>query len=98
MMPFTDDEVNRIVEARDSSVPKASSFGNRRRTLAFVYILKYTGLRISDAALARYIKGEGRPRLPLHTEDGDADMVPVPAFVDEELEAVPCVSDDYLQP
>jgi integrase/recombinase XerD len=97
-MPFTDDELARIFSACDELVTRGT-YGkeNRARVKAFIYILRYTGLRISDATRldeARVRDG----RVFLRTEKrGTLVWVPIPQFVVDTLAEVPRVGPYYFQ-
>src|SRR6185295_2933105 len=90
-LPFTEDEVKRILQACDELVTRGrySSEENRARVKAFILILRYTGLRISDAVrLATSKMRDGKVFLRT-AKGGTLVWVPIPAFVVEALEAVP---------
>jgi integrase len=97
-MPFTDDELTRILGACDKLVTRGT-YGNenRARVRAFVLILRYTGLRISDAArldTSRVRDG----KVFLRTEKtGTLVWVPIPPFVVEALDEVPRHGEFYFQ-
>jgi len=97
--PFTREEMTAILEACDRLVTRGrySSDENRARVKAFVLILRYTGLRISDAARldVRKVK-DGR--IFLYTaKTGTPVWVPIPAFVADVLDAVRRHGDYYFQ-
>lgn len=97
-MPFTAEEVQAIFDACDRLVTRGTyGRGNRHRVRAFIYILRYTGLRISDAI--RLDESRVRDgRVFLRTEKtGTAVWVPIPQFVVEELSRVPRVGSFYFQ-
>jgi integrase/recombinase XerD len=97
-MPFTEDELAAIYEACDVMVTRGT-YGNenRARVKAFVYILRYTGLRISDAA--RLDESRVRDgRVFLRTEKTETLVwVPIPKFVIDALAEVPRVGPYYFQ-
>jgi integrase/recombinase XerD len=96
-MPFSHDEMMRINAAATRRVDMApSDHRNKARLLrALVLLLRYTGLRISDAvgcSTDRLRDG----KIWLYTQKtGQHVYCPLPAFVTKELEAVPRVSDHY---
>lgn len=96
--PFTEEEVQAIFAACDRLVTRGT-YGreNVKRVKAFIYILRYTGLRISDAArldVSRVKDG----RVFLRTEKtGTLVWIPIPDFVSRALEKVPRVSGYYFQ-
>lgn len=98
-IPFTEGEVNAIIDACDKLVTRGrySTEQNVARVRAFIYILRYTGLRISDAAkldVSRVQDG----RVFLRTEKtGTLVWVPIPPFVVTALEAVPRHGVYYFQ-
>jgi integrase len=77
-LPFTADEMDAIIKAAEGDQP----------LLAFIYVMRFGGLRISDAAtLAVTSLQEGL--LHLHTEKtGEAVRIPLPRYVVKELKAV----------
>lgn len=97
-MPFTEEEITAIFTACDKLVTRGT-YGteNKARVKAFIYILRYTGLRISDAAKldeSRVVEG----RVFLRTEKtGTLVWVPIPNFVVAALAAVPRTSRYYFQ-
>jgi hypothetical protein len=79
-LPFTSEEVIRILAACDRYC------GKRPRVRAFVLVLRYSGLRISDAVTltAEHLVGD---RLRLYTaKTGEPVVVPLPALVVEALQ------------
>ncbi len=97
-MPFTPEEVAAMIAACDRLVTRGT-YGkqNQARVKAFIYILRYTGLRISDAA--RLDTNRVRDgRVSLRTEKtGVPVLVPLPPFVVDALESVPRTSNYYFQ-
>jgi site-specific recombinase XerD len=97
-IPFTEDELTAIYAACDELVTHGS-YGkeNRARVKAFVYILRYTGLRISDATrLDESRVKDGR--VFIRTEKtGQLVWVPIPEFVVDALAQVPRVGSFYFQ-
>jgi site-specific recombinase XerD len=96
--PFTDAELGRIYQACDELVTRGT-YGkeNRARVKAFVYILRYTGLRISDAAKLDDTRvRDGRVFLRT-TKTGSIVSVPIPEFVSATLAEVPRTGPYYFQ-
>jgi integrase/recombinase XerD len=97
-MPFTEDELAAIFSACDRLVTRGT-YGteNKARVKAFVYILRYTGLRISDAShLDETRVKDGR--VFLRTEKtGTLVWVPIPKFVVDALSDVPRTGAYYFQ-
>ena len=95
VIPFTADEFKAIVEAVNQ-YPTRNSFGynNQKRLRAFIYILRYAALRISDATKLRKTSVVD-DRLMLRTQKtGSTVHVPLPPFVIEELKGLG--SDEYF--
>jgi integrase len=81
-IPFTPDEMSRIFAACHRYC------GNRPRVLAFVFVLRYSGLRISDAVVLTpdHLIGD---RLRLYTaKTGEPVLVPLPPIVTEALQRI----------
>ncbi len=81
-LPFTPPEMTRILAACDRYC------GNKPRVRAFVLVLRYSGLRISDAVTLtpEHLVGD---RLRLYTaKTGEPVVVPLPARVVEALQQV----------
>lgn len=97
-MPFTEDELTAIFDGCDRLVTRGT-YGreNKARVKAFVYVLRYTGLRISDAVrLDETRVRDGR--VFLRTEKtGTLVWVPIPQFVVDALAAVPRNGPFYFQ-
>lgn len=96
--PFTNDELRKIIEASGEIVTRGT-YGkeNAKRVKAFIYILRYTGLRISDAANLDESKVVGG-RVFLRTEKNGAFVwIPIPEFVVDALREVPRVGRFYFQ-
>ena len=96
-MPFSQDETFRILEAAAKKITTAKPVAKNkaRRLRALILLLRYSGLRISDAigcSADRLQDG----KLSLYTaKTGQHVYVPLPAFVVTELESVPRVSSRY---
>jgi integrase/recombinase XerD len=84
-LPFSDEEFVRIVDAADSNP----------RLLAFVCVMRYAGLRISEATTLAVSALQG-DKLHLRTEKtGEAVRVPLPGFVLEQSRNVPHSNPEY---
>jgi integrase len=96
--PFTAEELENIFTACGNLVTRGT-YGkeNVKRVRAFVYILRYTGLRISDAARLQ-VSNVRDGKVLLRTEKtGTLVWIPVPEFVVQALAEVPRVSEFYFQ-
>lgn len=96
--PFTEDELTRIFDACGKLVTRGT-YGkeNVKRVRAFVYVLRYTGLRISDAAGLK-VSDVQDGKILLRTEKtGTLVWIPIPDFVVEALDVVPRVGEHYFQ-
>lgn len=96
--PFTSEELASIFEACGTLVTRGTwGKENVKRVRAFIYILRYTGLRISDAAGLK-VSNVREGKVLLRTEKtGTLVWIPVPGFVVEALDEVPRVSNFYFQ-
>jgi integrase/recombinase XerD len=89
--PFTREEMTAIIAACDQLVTRGTygTDANRARVTAFVFILRHTGLRISDAARLDTSKVK-RGKVFLYTQKtGTPVWVPIPPFVSDVLAEVP---------
>lgn len=96
--PFTEAELGRIFKACGQLVTRGT-YGkeNVKRVRAFVYILRYTGLRISDAAKLK-VSQVNDGKVLLRTEKtGTLVWIPIPEFVVDALHEVPRVGEYYFQ-
>jgi integrase/recombinase XerD len=85
-LPFNKAEMERIIKASEGNA----------RTLAFVYVLRYAGLRIGDCTTLRVTALEG-DKLHLYTaKTGTLVRVPLPKFVAKALKALPHKHPDYF--
>jgi integrase/recombinase XerD len=91
-LPFDESEVERILKATDD-LSSWGSFGPKAR--AMVLLLRYSGLRMQDAAcLERSRLNDGR--LFLYTQKtGTPVYCPLPPQVNSALESVPNMHPDY---
>lgn len=81
-LPFTDDEMKRILKACDAYP------GNRERMKAFVLTMRYSGLRIGDVIALDKSRLSGN-RLMLYTaKTGTPVYIPLPTFVVAALNAL----------
>lgn len=97
-MPFTQDEMVRILAAIDLYAGRTTPSGrvNVRRLRGLVLLLRYSGMRIGDAVglSSDRITGD---RLFLYTQKTGVPVYTVlPHFVVRELEAAPQVTEKYL--
>ncbi len=94
-LPFTRDEMRQILEALETYSASAGA-RNGQRLRAFVLLLRYSGMRIGDAAqlTTERIVGD---RLFLYTQKtGQPVNVLLPKFVAEALDACPRGSDRHF--
>jgi integrase/recombinase XerD len=94
-LPFTEDEVKRILAACDK-YPRKNSLGqdNRARIRAFVLLLRYSGLRLQDAVTLEASRLKDG-KLFLYTQKtGTPVYLPLPPFVAEALTGIRKASDD----
>jgi integrase/recombinase XerD len=85
-LPFSDEEMERIIKAAEKD----------QALLTFVYVMRYSGLRLSDTAMLRVSSLQG-DKLHLYTaKTGTPVRVPVPAYVVKELKAVTHEHPDYF--
>jgi integrase/recombinase XerD len=86
-LPFSTAEMDRIIEAATPD----------QRLLAFVYVMRYGGLRISDTTVLALSSLQDGDKLHLHTEKtGEPVRVPLPPYVVKELRAVKHKHPDYF--
>ena len=88
-LPFTDEEMAAILEAIDR-YPQKNSFGydNRARFRAFVLLLRYAGLRITDATAFDFSKLDDNRVFLYQAKTGQPVFIPIPPWVVEALEAL----------
>jgi integrase/recombinase XerD len=97
-MPFDDNEVLRIFAAVQLYVKESAKNGleNARRLRAFVLLLHYTGMRISDVVSITADKIRGR-KVFLYTHKTNVPVcIPIPDLVLRELEVMPRRNGKYL--
>jgi integrase len=96
-MPYTREEMSALLAACAQFTDWHGNVDqvNARRLRTFLLFLRYSGLRISDAASCPVDRLSGN-RLFLYTQKtGVPVYVPLPSFVVEALEACPRVSERY---
>lgn len=87
-LPFTEEEMVRIIDtARNFKIRGSYGRMNATRVLAFIYVLRYAGLRISDAAgLAKdRLAPDGKLLLHMQHKTRVPVFVPLPPFVCDVL-------------
>jgi integrase/recombinase XerD len=95
-LPFSLDEVRRTIEALTTFREQANSRGqdSALRLRALVLVLRYTGMRISDAVQLTLNEVNGN-RIFLYTQKTGVPVnVVVPQFVAQALNAVPRVTEE----
>lgn len=97
-MPFTAEEVAAMIAACDRLVTRGT-YGkqNQARVKAFIYILRYTGLRLSDAARLDTDRVRDGCVFLRTEKTGVPVWVPIPPFVVGALESAPRTSAYYFQ-
>lgn len=96
-LPFTTEEVNAIVSACDRFPIKGIyGEGNRNRLRAMVLLLRYSGLRIRDAATLRRERIRDGKLLLYMQKTGVPVFVPLPPYVIAALDETPNVHPSYF--
>jgi integrase len=96
-LPFTADEVNAIVSACDRFPLKGIyGEGNRNRLRAMTLLLRYSGLRIRDAATLRRERVQNGKLLLYMQKTGVPVFVPLPPYVVAALDETPNVHPNYF--
>jgi integrase/recombinase XerD len=96
-LPFTAEEVNAIVSACDRFPLKGIyGEGNRNRLRAMVLLLRYSGLRIRDAATLRRERIRDGKLLLYMQKTGVPVFVPLPPYVVAALDETPNVHPSYF--
>ena len=92
-LPFEEVEIERMLAAADTFTVKGNfGAGNRKRVRAMILLLRYSGLRISDASTLERVRLKGT-KLFLYTQKtGTPVRVPLPEHVVDALTESP--SDD----
>jgi integrase/recombinase XerD len=96
-LPFSQEEMIRILGAATQKIEEARADrrDKNRRMRVLVLLLRYTGLRISDAVGCSTERLKGG-KIWLYTQKtGQHVYVPLPEFVVKELENVPRLSERY---
>jgi integrase/recombinase XerD len=88
-MPFSNEEIEAVFKAaRAFNIRGSYGRSNPVRVIAFLYVLRYSGLRISDAAgLAKDRLQDGKLFLHVQHKTRVPVFVPLPPFVVQALEA-----------
>jgi integrase/recombinase XerD len=97
-MPFTHEEMVRILAATDLYCQKTPANGleNARRLRAFVLLLRYSGMRISDVVSLSAERFVGK-RLFLYTQKTGVPVhIVIPEFVLRVLESTPRKSENHF--
>lgn len=96
--PFSEDELKAIFQACGKLVTRGT-YGkeNVKRVRAFVYILRYTGLRISDAARLTVSHVQSGKVLLRTEKTGTLVWIPIPDYVMDALSEVPREGEFYFQ-
>ena len=92
-LPFEEEEIDRMLAAAETFTPKGNfGAGNRKRVRAMILLLRYSGLRISDASTLE--RGRVKDsKLFLYTQKtGTPVWIPLPQHVVDALNESP--SDD----
>lgn len=96
-LPFTPEEVNAIVSACDRFPLKGVyGDGNRKRLRAMTLLLRYSGLRIRDAATLRRERLQHGKLLLYMQKTGVPVFVPLPPYVVAALDETPNVHSSYF--
>lgn len=96
-LPFSSSEVTAIVSACDRFPMKGvHGKGNRKRLRAMVLLLRYSGLRIRDAATLRRERLQNGKLLLYMQKTGVPVFVPLPPYVVAALEETPNSNPNYF--
>lgn len=96
--PFTEEELKAIFQACGKLVTRGTyGKANVKRVRAFVYILRYTGLRISDAARLTVSHVQNGKVLIRTEKTGTLVWIPIPGYVVDALSEVPREGEFYFQ-
>ena len=96
-LPFSPEEMTRILDAAEANIGKVQRHGRENAALlhALILLLRYAGLRIGDA-VGCSVDRLAAEKLRLYTQKtGTHVHCPLPAFVADELDAVPKKSARY---
>ena len=96
-LPFSQEEMLRILEATAKKIAAAKPVAKNkaRRLRALILLLRYSGLRISDAIGCEADNLQDGKLFRYTQKTGQHVYCPLPAFVVAELESVPRVSGRY---
>lgn len=96
-LPFSQEEMLRILEATAKKITAAKPVAKNkaRRLRALILLLRYSGLRISDAIGCEADNLQDGKLFRYTQKTGQHVYCPLPAFVVAELESVPRVSGRY---
>lgn len=96
-LPFSQEEMRRILEATAKKIAaaKPAAKNKARRLRALILLLRYSGLRISDAIGCAAENLQSGKLFRYTQKTGQHVYCPLPAFVVDELESLPRVSDRY---
>jgi integrase/recombinase XerD len=97
-LPFTRDEVERILDATRRYPDKTGKLGSpsAARLRAFVLLLRFSGLRIGDAVSLRKEMVHGHQLLLYTSKTGSPVFCVLPEFVAEALRSIIPLSDRYF--
>ena len=97
-MPFTHEEMIRILQECDKSHEESSPTGkvNVRRLRALILLLRYSGMRIGDAVGCSVERLNGNKLLLYTQKTGVPVYCPIPDFVVKALEGLTPVSERYF--
>jgi integrase/recombinase XerD len=97
-MPFTHEEMSRILAAIDIYCQETSANGreNARRLRAFVLLLRYSGMRISDVVNLTAERFVGNRFFLYTAKTGVPIYIVVPEFVLRALESTPRKSENHF--
>lgn len=97
-LPLTREQFEAVVEAAWRYNPKAADKNSRRqRAVAMLLLLRWSGLRISDAARLERTALSDRGTLRLYTQKtGEAVYVPLPPLVVAALRELPNINPRYF--
>ena len=96
-LPFDESEIAKMLTAADTFTVKGNfGAGNRKRVRAMILLLRYSGLRISDASTLERSRLSGT-KLFLYTQKtGTPVRIPLPQFVSDALNECPGNDADHF--
>jgi integrase len=92
--PFSDREVDVIVQAAGSMEGWSTERRAKARTLTLV--MRWSGMAISDAVMLPHDRLKGNRVITNRKKTGEFVYVPLPGFVVEALEALPCDDPEFF--